>query len=61
MKPTLIFDSVEGKFTYNDGTVETLTGGRGAMSVRRWHQYPNMLPRELYCGDELTGEKFETL
>ena len=58
---TLIFDSVEGKFTYNDGTVKTLTGGRGAMSVRQWHQYPNMLPRELYCDDELTGEKFETL
>lgn len=58
---TLIFDRVEGKFTYNDGTVKTLTGGRGAMSVRQWHQYPNMLPRELYCDDELTGEKFETL
>lgn len=52
---------MEGKFTYNDGTVKTLTGGRGAMSVRQWHQYPNMLPRELYCDDELTGEKFETL
>ena len=58
---TLIFDSVEGKFTYNDGTVKTLTDGRGSMSVRQWHQYPNMLPRELYCDDELTGEKFETL
>ena len=58
---TLIFDKVEGKFTYSDGTVKTLTGGRGTMSVRQWHQYPNMLPRELYCDEELTGEKFETL
>lgn len=41
--------------------LKTLTGGRGAMSVRQWHQYPNMLPRELYCDDKLIGEKFETL
>ena len=58
---TLIFDKVEGTFTHNDGTVRTLTGGRGTMSVRQWHQYPNILPRELYCDDELTDEKFETL
>ena len=31
------------------------------MSVRQWHAYPNMLPRELYSDEGLTGEKFETL
>ena len=58
---TLIFDHVEGTFTHTDGTIRKLTGGRGTMSVRQWHQYPNMLPRELYCDDVLTGEKLETL
>lgn len=58
---TLVYDKVEGTFTANDGTVKHLTGGRGTMSIRQWHQYPNMLPRELYCDDELTGEKFDTL
>ena len=58
---TLIFDQVEGTFTAADGTARILTGGRGSMSVRQWHQYPNMLPRELYCDDEQNGERFETL
>ena len=58
---TLIFDTVEGKFTCNDGTVRNLTGGRGTMSVRQWHAYPNILPRELYSDEVLTGEKFDTL
>ena len=58
---TLIFDHVEGKFTDKDGTVRTLTGGRGSMSVRQWHAYPNILPRELYSDEVLTGEKFDTL
>lgn len=58
---TLTFDNVEGKFTFNDGTVKTLTGGRGVISVRQWHAYPNILPRELYSDEVLTGEKFETL
>lgn len=58
---TLVFDNVEGTFTYNDGTVKKLTGGRGTMSVRQWHQYPNILPRELYLDDTKTGEKFDTL
>ena len=31
------------------------------MSVRQWHQYPNILPRELYSDEELSGEKFDTL
>lgn len=58
---TLIFDEVEGRFTYNDGTVKEMTGGRGTMSIRQWHAYPNILPRELYSDEEKTGEKFETL
>ena len=58
---TLIFDQVEGTFTETDGTMRTLTGGRGSMSVRQWHAYPNLLPRELYCDDALDGERFETL
>lgn len=61
---TLTFDKVEGKFTHNDGTVRTLTGGRGTMSIRQWHAYPNMLPRELYFDDEQQIEcdnKFNTL
>lgn len=35
--------------------------GRGAMSVRQWHAYPNILPRELYSDEQKSGEKFETL
>lgn len=58
---TLAFDTVEGKFTCNDGTIRFLTGGRGSMSIRQWHQYPNILPRELYSDEEKTGEKFDTL
>lgn len=58
---TLMFDKTEGTFTYKDGTVKTLTGGRGTMSVRQWHAYPNVLPRELYSDEVKTGEKFDTL
>jgi len=58
---TLICDKVEGKFIYKDGTVRELTGGRCTLSVRQWHAYPNILPRELYSDEELTGEKFQTL
>lgn len=58
---TLIFDKVEGTFTYKDGRVKTLTGGTGDMSVRQWHAYPNILPRELYSDEVLSGEKFDTL
>ena len=57
----LIFNRVEGTFTDNNGNVRTLTGGRGTMSVRQWHAYPNILPRELYSDEVLSGEKFETL
>ncbi len=57
----LIFNRVEGTFTDNGGAVRTLTGGRGTMSVRQWHAYPNILPRELQRDEERSGEKFETL
>ncbi len=58
---TLIFDQVEGSFTYKDGRVKPLTGGRGTMSIRQWHAYPNILPRELYSDEVRSGEKFATL
>ena len=58
---TLIFDKVEGTFTSKDGKVRMLTGGQGDMSIRQWHAYPNILPRELYTDEVKTGEKFDTL
>lgn len=58
---TLVFDNVEGRFTPKKGETRILTGGRGCMSVRQWHAYPNILPRELYSDERLTGEKFDTL
>ncbi len=58
---TLTFDQVEGTFTRKDGTVKELTEGRGTMSIRQWHAYPNILPRELYSDEVKSGEKFETL
>lgn len=60
---TLIYDGAEGTFTYKDGRVKQLTGGYGALSVRQWHQYPNILPRELYMEEahEESESKFDTL
>ena len=60
---TLIYDGVEGSFVYNDGRVKELLGGYGYMSVRQWHQYPNILPRELYSesSHEASQSKFDTL
>ena len=58
---TLMFDKVEGRFIANDGSVRILHNGRGTMSVRQWHAYPNILPRELYSDNILSGEKFDTL
>ena len=58
---TLTFDRVEGRFTGIHGAVRPLTGGRGVLSVRQWHAYPNLLPRELYSDEGRTGEKFDTL
>jgi len=60
----LVFDKVEGKFTFKDGKIKVLTNGRGAMSIRQFHAYPNILPRELFMDDQLvddTKDKFETL
>lgn len=58
---TLIFDSAEGCFIRKDGSVRKLTDGRGTISVRQWHEYPRILPRELYLDEEKYGERFETL
>ena len=58
---TLTFDKVEGRFTSKDGSVKQLTGGRATISVRQWHAYPNILPRELYSDEVKAGEKFDTL
>ena len=58
---TLTFHNIEGTFTACNGSRRILTGGRGDMSIRQWHAYPNILPRELYSDEIKTGEKFETL
>ncbi len=59
---TLIFDGAEGTFSYKDGRVKELRGGYGFMSIRQWHQYPRLLPRELYSEDAReSGIKFDTL
>lgn len=61
---TVTYDKVEGRFTDKDGKVRILTDGRGALSIRQWHAYPRILPRELYMEDAQEIEcinKFETL
>lgn len=61
---TLTFDKVTGSFTSKDGNVRALTGGRGTMSIREWHPYPNILPAELYFdseGEAACDNKFATL
>ena len=61
---TLHFGEVKGRFIYADGTVRELTGGKGCMSIRQWHAYPNLLLRELYSDEstEVHSEsKFDTL
>ncbi len=58
---TLTFGRVDGSFTLHDGARTPLSGGRGSLSIRQWHAYPSILPRELYSDAVLTGEKFETL
>ena len=62
--PVEEFDRVEGRFTQKDGKVRVLAGGRGTMSVRQWHAYPSILPRELYsdsAGEVSCDTKFDTL
>jgi len=60
---TLVFDNVEGSFTYKDGKTINLTGGNGELSIRQWHEYPRVLPRELYVDEEQKNiaDKFSTL
>lgn len=61
---TLTFDKVTGTFTDTQGNIRHLTGGRGVMSIRQWHAYPNILPRELYDDtptDVNCINKFDTL
>lgn len=61
---TLTFDKVEGTFTEKNGCIRTLSGGLGTMSVRQWHAYPNILPRELYFDEPAAVDcqnKFDTL
>lgn len=60
---TLVFEDVRGTFTDKSGTVRTLTGGRGCLSIRQWHQYPSILPRELYSDEAMpeSESKFDTL
>lgn len=62
---TLTYGDVQGSFTDRKGSVRRLTGGRGVMSIRQWHEYPRFMPRELYVDDNQVssrcGNKFETL
>lgn len=58
---TLKFGKIKGRFLYHDGRIKELTGGMRDMSIRQWHAYPNILPRELYSDEVKSGEKFETL
>lgn len=57
---TLIFYVMEGTFTEKDSRIRTLTGGMGN-TVRQWHAYPNILPKELYSDEIIDGEKYVTL
>lgn len=58
---TLLFGEVSGTFTLKSGQTRVLESGSGALSVRQWHEYPRVLPRELYLDETPYGEKFETL
>lgn len=61
---TLTFDDVTGEFTHSNGRKRILTGGRGVISIRQWHAYPNILPKELYEDRHNNSEcinKFDTL
>lgn len=58
---TLVFGEVEGSFIDTNGNIRKLTNGRGVMSIRQWHAYPRILPRELYSDEEIEGNKFATL
>lgn len=60
---TLLYDTVDGTFTFPDGKVKTLTNGHGTMSIRQWQQYPQILPPELFSDEQLTSSdmRFQTL
>lgn len=60
---TLMWDKVEGTFTFKDGSVKQLTNGFGGMSIRQWRAYPNVMPIGLGGGDTAldTGARFTTL
>lgn len=61
---TLIYDEVRGSFTDKSGNIRTLTNGLGALSIRQWHAYPNILPPELFSDEERDikfDSKFDTL
>ena len=57
---TLMWDRVEGTFTYKDGRVKKLTNGFGGMSLRQWRQYPSITP-PISLGGLAVGERFATL
>lgn len=62
---TLTFGEVNGCMIASDGSVRSLTGGRGVLSIRQWHPYPYILPPDLYGEIERKQEeclnKFDTL
>ena len=57
---TLMWDQVEGSFTYKDGSIKKLTNGFGGMSIRQWRQYPCITPPVSFDGLE-ERERFATL
>lgn len=54
---TLLYDTVEGTFTFPDGRIKELTNGHGTMSIRQWQQYPQILPPELFSDKQLTSSE----
>ena len=57
---TLMWDKVEGVFTYKDGRTRKLTNGFGGMSIRQWRQYPCITP-PISFNELEEGNRFTTL
>jgi len=58
---TIIWDDVEGTFTYKDGTVKELHNGYGNMSIRQWRAYPSLFPPMGMESAINKEERFKTL
>lgn len=58
---TIEWDTVEGTFTYTDGTVKELSNGFGDVSIRQWRAYPSLIPPVGMYGGINKEERFTTL